>query len=113
MMYSRGMLIGLGIIVLFLGNATWSVYKKWGEAKENRKLDESALTALAAREKHLSAENKRLGSDRGVEEELRKRFGVAKDGEEVFIVVNPKSSDNAGGGGTKEKSLWQKLLDLF
>ncbi len=105
----------MGIIALFLGNATWNVYQKYSEARGNERIVSNELRKLQERERDLSADIERLNTERGVEEELRKRFGVAKKGEEVMIIVEPVVGEEEGidGGEGQEKGFWRSLLQVF
>ncbi|MCR4330390.1 MAG: septum formation initiator family protein [Patescibacteria group bacterium] len=113
-MYSKGVLLVLGIIVLFLGNATWNVYQKYSEARGNEENVLNELRKLQERESDLSADIERLNTQRGVEEELRKRFGVAKEGEEVMIIVEPVVSDEGSiDDGVQKEGFWSSLFHIF
>ena len=79
-MYSKVVLFILSIVALFLGNATWNVYQKYSEARQNEEIVSNEIQKLQERERDLSVDIARLNTERGVEEELRKRFGVAKKG---------------------------------
>lgn len=104
----------LGITALFLGNATWNVYQKYGEAQGNEETVLNELMKLQERESDLSADVERLNTERGVEEELRKRFGVAKKGEEVMIIVEPVVSDEGSiDDGDQKEGFWSSLLHVF
>ena len=54
---------------------------------EKRMEREEDLNALKARAEVLEGDIEHLQSDRGLEEELRSRFDVAKEGEQVIIIV--------------------------
>jgi len=113
--YLKVFIIILAVLVLFAGNATWNLYLKYREAKFNRDIAQTELEKLQKREKNLLMELDKLSTDRGVEEELRKKFGIVKEGEEVIVIVEPKS----GEGDDREKttkqntSIWRKILSIF
>jgi len=114
-MYSKVVLLILSIVVLFLGNATWNVYQKYSDARGNEEVASIELKKLQERENDLSADIERLNTERGIEEELRKRFGVAKKGEEVMIIVEPVTEEEGGIGSGEEqkKGFWRSLLRVF
>ena len=95
-------------VSVFLAGSVWDVRGKerisWQE-KENARL---AYEDLKARHEDLSEGVGRLETERGIEEELRGRFPVAKEGEEVIILVDAPES-----GGEAEKKppagLWGVL----
>jgi len=92
MLYSTGVLVLLGIVVFFLGRATWDVYQKAKLTSENRQEALNELTRLQKQEATLKAELERLQTDRGIEEELRSKFNVAKEGEQVITIVSPQNT---------------------
>jgi len=60
----------------------------------------------------LREEIERLSTERGIEQEVRSKFEVGKDGEEMIIIVdNPEDE----GFSNKEikKTFWQKVFSWF
>lgn len=112
--FSRVTIVVLVGMLLFLMSATWGVYGKYRETAVNRDNAERALTDLQVREERLTAEIARLGSDRAIEQEIRENFGLAREGEEVIIIVPsdeieaPPSERSPNGLMSR---LWQKLWD--
>lgn len=89
-----------GITFLFARGAL-RMYSRYGEASVARAGAESELKSLTAREKELLYQTKRLSSDRGMEEELRRRYGVVLPGEGVIEIVsatNTAASAQPGHG---------------
>ena len=87
-----GMLFALTILLSF------SVFERYTISREmQKKLDDryAELNALTLRAQTLQTKVKYLGDERGVEEELRSRFDVAKQGEQVVILLDPKQSRKA------------------
>ncbi len=86
----------LVIAVLFLGNATWNVYRGYAAAHEKEMMAKDNLEAMVARAEALEVDIARLTSEKGKEEEIRTRFGYGKEGEHMIVVVDEKESeDNA------------------
>ncbi len=114
-MYSKVVLFILSIVALFLGNATWNVYQKYSEARQNEEIVSNEIQKLQERERDLSVDIARLNTERGVEEELRKRFGVAKKGEEVMVIVEPTVLDgqNIAANEGQKKGFWRSLFYVF
>lgn len=110
--YSKITLVLLVVVVAFLLNAVWNVYKKQDYTRENLVKITASLASLRVREKMLSSEVERLKTENGVEEEIRAKYGLVKPGEEVIIVVNDDSSTSADSMPI-ENNLWQKFLNLF
>lgn len=92
-LYSK---VVVGILLLISVLLSVSVYNRFVAAKEMQvKLDSrrTALHELEQRAEMLRAKVEYLDNDRGVEEELRNRFDVAREGEQVIILVN-KHNEN-------------------
>ena len=70
----------------------------------------ASLEGLQARDKMLSAEIERLKTETGVEQEIREKFNLVKEGEEVIVVVD-KDTEADSSSGVTEISFWQRVLD--
>ncbi|HEU4677582.1 MAG TPA: septum formation initiator family protein [Candidatus Paceibacterota bacterium] len=86
-----------------------STYDRYVAARETgAKLEEreAELAVLKERAAALEAQVKHLENDRGIEEELRSRYDVVRQGEEAVILVggerDAKARDDAGILVTKE-----------
>jgi len=79
-------------------SATWGVFEKYRETKIKK---EAVLTKLRELETHrnaISKEANRLETEHGVEQELREKYNVAKEGEGVIVILDPhniKEEDRA------------------
>ena len=112
-LYSKPMIIFLGLILVFLINAVWDVYKKAKIANDNKELVSQNFNELKERKEDLSSKIEKLNTERGVEEELRKKFGVAREGEEVVVVINPDIEKDKEKSIFSPQGLWQKFLGIF
>lgn len=86
---SLPMLLVLLVIVFGLAYAAWNVYEKERATRGKWQERRVELEGLRAREALLEEEIERLGTKRGVEEEVRKTFDVVKEGERVIVIVDP------------------------
>ena len=94
-LYSK---VVVGILLLIAVLLSVSVYNRFVAAKEMRvKLDSrrAALHELEQRAEMLRAKVEYLDNDRGIEEELRNRFDVAREGEKVIILVNKRKENES------------------
>ncbi len=114
-LYSKGVLFIFVVIIIFLGNATWNVYQDYKNAKINEYRANSRLLKVEKREFVISERIDKLSTERGTEEELRKRFGITKDGENVIIIVNPdEDKDNTlNSGDTAGFGIWDRFIRIF
>lgn len=92
-LYSKPVIFGLFFIALVM---SVTVYDRYVVAKEMEGKLEAKRTELAhlkQRAEVLDAKVKYLEDERGIEEELRNRFDVAREGEQVVVLIDPKKAD--------------------
>jgi len=75
------------MLVIFSARAAWSMYGKFTSASAAAASSQVELERVLAQKEDVTAELEDLSSDRGVEELLRERFGVAKPGEGEIRIV--------------------------
>jgi cell division protein FtsB len=92
----RRVFIGVLIIALvWLGSATWRTYQKQLESGAMRSVAETEFEDLRAREERLKAQIADLKTIRGKEAVLRERYGLAKEGEKMVVIVEPEGQSVA------------------
>ncbi len=104
-----GLLVASVLLVLF-AISTWKLHEKEGAASAEHKDQTQALQDLKDRKTELSQSLARLETDRGIEEEVRKRFPVARPGEEEILLVNPKDTAPTT---TEKKGFWATITSWF
>jgi len=87
-----GCLIFLLAVAVFLAGATWEIRQKERLAQQEKMLAEGQYNEVSERYESLREQLSRLSDERGIEEELRRRFPVAREGEEVVILVDAPSA---------------------
>ena len=111
---SKVTLVAIFVILVFVARATFSIYHKQKVSGENLSKVREEIAELEKREKMLNSEIDRLKTDKGTEEEIRKKFMVGKAGEEVIIIVDEnKSNKNGADASDENKSVLVRFLDLF
>ena len=90
--YSRPVFVVLFVVLVILGFSLIERYVIEQETREKLTLVKREQEVLLAKESDLKARLERLQTIRGTEEEVRKKFRVAKEGEGVIIVVEPKAT---------------------
>ena len=101
-------LIVLGIIILIF---SWSVIRFWGkmaETRKNKEIAEAKTETLREQKGALRADIEKLETDRGKEEFFRENYGLAKEGEEVIIIV-----DKAPTAEEPERGRISSFLSFF
>jgi len=104
-------LLVLLLVFVLLAKGTWAVYKKASFAKYNRDLAENELTVLYEREEALQEELTRLGTQRGLEEEIRQKFDVGREGEQLIVLVD--ALEPAEVVEFREPTVWEKIVEFF
>jgi len=114
-LYSKITIVLLAIILVFLINSAWGVSKKARIAYENKERVSGDLLELQEREMALLASIEKLKTDRGIESEIREKFGVVKKGEEVVVIVDSKKekAEDDVQSAMSPHGLWQKFIGLF
>ncbi|MFA6341007.1 MAG: septum formation initiator family protein [Candidatus Paceibacterota bacterium] len=109
--YSRAMLVLLLVLVVFLVHSTYGVYEKEKLSKEEYLSAKKTYDNLVAQESNLRVKIDKLGTESGLEEEIRSKFSVGKPGETVVVVVNNTSSTSQETGPSA--GFWQGIIDWW
>lgn len=92
-LYSPWAVAILFVLVFVSVRAAWGMYRTYGEASLKRDEAERSLAAVVERTHQLEKETARLSSERGLEEEIRNRYMVARENEKVIIVTDAPKDD--------------------
>lgn len=91
-LHSKPVLALLGILVLFFAFGVISFMGKMQLTIENKNIAENKLTELEKEKVKLSADISELNTQSGVEKSIREKFGLAKEGEGVIVVIDDKNT---------------------
>jgi len=100
------------VVTLILTKAAWNVFLKNNETRENLNETKSELSDLKKREVDLESEISRLNTEKGIDEEIRTKFRVVKEGEEMIMIIDSPEVSSTSRAVEKE-SLWSKVMKLF
>jgi len=109
--YSKGMVAFLGLIILLSGVQVWGVFQKDREARVRKAEVAASYEQLIERETELKEEIARLSTERGVEEVLRTKFDVARPGEGVIVLIEPKDQQSANDD--KDGGFFDWVFNIF
>ena len=112
-MYSAPVLFLLLVILAVSVNATWNLLKKHQDSLQKANEAKAELSKLEAQKSELEKQIAFLQTDRGREQEIRGKFMVEKQGENVIMVIDPKVATSVVPVPQKEPSLWSRFLGLF
>lgn len=112
-MQSKIFLIFFGIAILVFIYSMFSFASKMEETRKNRKIIEDKITELEKSIQTFNSDISKLKTERGQEEIIREKYGVAKEGENMILVVDDKNSaqtgenENSGGFFSWLKNLFK------
>ncbi len=113
-LYSKPFLIILLIIIILLIKGTWGVYLKEQESRGNAAMVKVELVNLEERKALLEIETKKLKSQEGIEEAIRKKFQVSKPGENVLVVVDkPLPASSVVENQNFFSKMWESVSGIF
>lgn len=84
-------IIFLGVILLGFAWGVLGFMGKMSATSENRKVATAKLAELENKKERLNTELAKLETEGGVEENIREKFGLAKEGEGLIVVVEDKN----------------------
>lgn len=85
--YSKFSIFILFLILIFLLQGVWGLYQKVEETNQKKEMVSNKIAGLEEREDYLNSEIDYLNSGVGLEEEIRNRYSVSKEGEEVIVII--------------------------
>jgi len=88
---SKPVLVLLGILILVFAYSILGFWNKMLETNKNKKIVEEKVTELKQQKEKLSSNINSLNTDEGKEKLFRENFGLAKEGEDLTIVVEDKN----------------------
>ena len=89
--HSWPVLAFLGILAVFFAWGVIGFMGKMEVTRENRKIAENKVAELEQEKEKLSSDIAKLNTESGVEESIRLKFGLAKEGENMIVVVEDKN----------------------
>ncbi len=111
LLYNRVTIGVLSLIVIVVLHSTWVVYRKKVESERIKQASLKNVESLRSRSGQLQEKIDRLATKQGIEEEVRSKFSVAKDDENMVIIVQDEVSSTSLV--VKKPSIWQKIIGIF
>ena len=88
---SKPVLILFGFLILVFTFNIVGLWNRMQDTEKNKKIAEDKVITLEKQKEKLSLEINSLKTDQGKEKIFRENFGLAKEGEDVTIVVEDKN----------------------
>ena len=92
---SKLFLVFLGILILVFVYSIFGFMNKMEETGKNNKIVQDKIAELEKSKGKLDSDINKLKTDKGIEENIREKFGLAKEGENMILVVDDKNSTEA------------------
>jgi cell division protein FtsB len=92
--HSWPVLVSLAILLIFSFVGVFSFLMKMRDTSKNRKIAEMKLVELQKSKDKLTSDIESLKTDKGLEENIREKFGLAKEGEGLILVVDEKNIES-------------------
>ena len=73
----------------------------------------SQIETLRAREKILNDDISKLNTEQGVEETIRDKFQVVKEGEKMVVIVDEEKKENKESVTVSNHSFWGWIKKTF
>lgn len=111
-LYSKTAIGGLALLTALVARGAWQMHEKAAIARAERAEAERSFAELTERDAGLEASLADLKSAQGLEAEVRRKFTVARPGEEVVVVVdeNTKKGKNSE---VSNKDFWARIVKFF
>lgn len=110
--YSRYTIALLVIILLFLLHGTWGIFKKMQASKVKLEAAVETRQNLESRHSAIETQIRHLDTETGLEEEIRTKYNLAKEGEHVIVLVDTEA-DNDNAAAAVESGFWSKIFSWF
>lgn len=111
LLYNRITIGVLLVLVLIVAHSTFRVYQKKRDSEKMRDISMVQVEELRKRELELRSKIERLETEQGVEEEIRSKFSVAKQDENMVLVVLQQETGTSTS--TPKKGFWSRIKGLF
>ncbi len=115
-LYSKYSLVTLGLLTIFFAYNVSGLIRKSHETNKNLAMALSELDTLKAKQASLQSAVDTLSTDQGVEDSIREKYRVVKDGEGLVVITDaPKDTDTGpiDGGVAQEHGFWNFIKGMF
>lgn len=102
----------LTILILFAGRAVFNVYGRYQDSRAGLALAEKELVAIENKKVVLEKSTAELKTEQGIEEIIRQKYQVTKDGERLIVIVE-NEQEKPVENPEKPKGIWQSVLKFF
>lgn len=115
-LFSKGAIAVILFLIIFTGFSLYSVAGKSIDAAKQRKIAETEVADLQAKQASLSEKIDMLKTPEGQADALKEEYPVVSPGEHVVVITDDASVDSAATSDneqSQQKSFWEYLKGLF
>jgi cell division protein FtsB len=118
LLYSKPTIVLLGILTLFFAYNVTGIIAKSRETDKNLSIALRELDSLQTQQANLQSSIDTLSSPKGIEDTIREKYRVVKDGEGLVVIVDDKKSENPDDSSNTENSahehgFWNFVKNIF
>ena len=110
-LYSTPVLIIVLVVSLFIARGAYGVMKKENESARHVEVLVEKVAELEARKGELRQNIEKLETEKGIEEEIKEKFSVSREGERVVVIVDQE--ETATASATSTVSWYERFLNIF
>jgi cell division protein FtsB len=112
-LYSKITIVVLGVLLLLVGRGAWNIHERAVIARAERAQMGRTVDELDSRAIELEKSLTSLRGSRGVEEEVRRRYMVARPEEDVVVIVDDDRKKSENDEAVKGGTLWSRIWGMF
>jgi cell division protein FtsB len=111
--YSKYTIAFLFLVLALLVNGTWGIFSKMRESKGKLEASQGRYESVKKRHEALDSQIKHLGTETGLEEEIRTRYNLSREGENVIVLVDNKEDVDDSDADKDKGGFWSKMSSWF
>lgn len=111
-LYSKITIIILFAFLVILSYSVFSLYKKRNEALTKTRAAEAELNRVKEKQAQIDSSLDKLSTPEGIEDAIRDKFQVVKNGEELIVVTDPEQNKIIEEENEKQ-TFWDKIKEFF
>ena len=112
LMQTKTFLVFFGLVILFFIYSMFGFLGKMQETKRNRQNIEDKIVELEKSKQKFNADISNLKTDKGIEENIRDKFGLVKEGENMILIIEDKNKIEPEKTANSQ-GLFSFITDLF
>ncbi len=101
------------VVVFFLTKSVFNIYQEKDRSSEKRTQSELVYDELKETEDSILTEIESLKTEKGIEIELRDKFRVVKEGEQMAVIINSGEEIDSNIKYIVNENIFQKFFNFI